>query len=239
MSAEHVLGNWMNQLFAGKGLMRYEDGGGRKWEAVSPEIDWRAKVVCAKCNNGWMSTIENEHAKPVLTPLIEDADAVPLTASIARSLAIFTFKTAVVLDHAHKNLGEPYFGVADRNAFRQHLTIPDNTAMWMGRFAGHRRKVKTQTVHHAGNLTPTQPLKMYVFTCAIGCLVLQLVHAKVSGIVGFEPLSGFEYTMAPFWPKLYPDLIWPFQSSLTTDSEFDALRDRWRTIAPMHGEAKQ
>jgi hypothetical protein len=40
--------------------MKYEDGSGRKWEAVSHEIDWTAKVVCAKCNNGWMSKIEGE-----------------------------------------------------------------------------------------------------------------------------------------------------------------------------------
>jgi hypothetical protein len=226
----------MNQLFAGKGLMKYEDGGGRKWESVSPEIDWRAKVVCAKCNNGWMSTIESEHGKPALTPLIEDANAFPITASIARSLAIFTFKTAVVLDHAHRLSGVPYFSTDDRNAFREHLTIPDNTAMWMGRFEGHRRKIKTQTVHHAGKLSPTQPLKMYVFTCALGCLVLQLVHVKVSGIDGFEPLPGFEYSMAPFWPELHPDLMWPFQFSLTTDSEFEALRDRWQTISPLDSE---
>lgn len=223
----------MNQLFAGKGLMKYEDGRGRKWETVSSEIDWRAKVVCAKCNNGWMSKIESEHAKPVLTPLIKDVDAIPITASLARSLAIFTFKTAVVIDHAHKLSGEPYFMLDDRNAFREQLTIPENTAMWMGRFEGHSRKIKTQSVHHAGNLSPAQPLKMYVFTCAIGSVVLQLVHAKVSGIAGFEPLPGFEYTMAPFWPKLFPNLIWPFKPSLTTDSEFEALRDRWRTIAPL------
>ena len=31
---------------------------------------WKARVVCGDCNNGWMSDLENDHAKPVLTPLI-------------------------------------------------------------------------------------------------------------------------------------------------------------------------
>ena len=227
----------MNQLFAGKGLMKYEDGSGTTWQRVSAEIDWTAKVVCGKCNNGWMSKIENEHAKPVLTPLIKCDEAVPLTSALARSLAIFTFKTAVVLDHAHKLSGVPYFCSNERSAFREHLTIPDNIQMWMGGFEGHRRKIKTQTVHHSGYITPTQPLTMFVFTCALGNLVLQMVHAKVSGIAGFEPLPGFDYTMAPFWPVMYPNLTWPLDSKLKTDSEFDALRDRWRTIGPMHDEA--
>ena len=31
---------------------------------VKPKLDWKAKVVCEDCNHGWMSELENGHAKP-------------------------------------------------------------------------------------------------------------------------------------------------------------------------------
>lgn len=94
LSAEHILGKWMNELFAGRMKGEYSDGAGRhrKWE--STEIDWTARVVCENCNNTWMSDIESKHAKLVLTPLIRGEEDVPIGVATARSLAIFTFKTA-------------------------------------------------------------------------------------------------------------------------------------------------
>jgi len=40
-------------------------------------MDWKVRVVCEKCNNTWMSDIEHNHAKPVLTPLVTGQMNIP------------------------------------------------------------------------------------------------------------------------------------------------------------------
>lgn len=230
LSAEHILGRWMNKLFHGRGKIKYVDGRGNQWEKVATEFDWTAKVVCRACNNTWMSAIEQKHAEPVLTALIEGKEVVPISASRARSLAIFTFKTAVVLDYAHKASNESFFSSRIRTAFRQHLTIPNYTNMWMAGFQGNRAKVALHSAHYSGQLTPTQPISMYVFTCALGHLVLQLAHVKAFGVFQFEPREGLEM-MVRFWPDVPKNLTWPFPANLTTKEEFVALENCWQNIA--------
>lgn len=219
----------MSKLFAGKGRINYLDGRGNQFRKDSPEFDWRVKVVCAACNNSWMSDIESQHAEPVLTPLIEGR-SVSVNSAVARSVAIFTFKTAAVIDYAHSAPEGPFFSNRIRYAFRQQLAIPSNTQMWMGGFEKHRKKIKLHTVQHHGKLTPSQPVSMFVFTCALGFLVLQLVHVKVIGTASFTPAPGFDTSMAPFWPEPYPGLMWPLPVNLMNDQQFTALEGRWQTI---------
>jgi hypothetical protein len=102
LSAEHVLGKWMNKLFVGKMKGKYLDGLGRQSERTSKEIDGTAKAVCEQCNNTWMSDIETMHGEPALTPLIKGEEELSIGTAEATSLAIWTFKTAVVLGHANK-----------------------------------------------------------------------------------------------------------------------------------------
>jgi len=229
MSAEDVLPKWMHALFVGNGVMRFKTAQ-KQWAAATTHIDWRAKVVCKKCNNTWMSRIEDEHGKPVLTSLIEGDKVVPIDVSVARSIAIWAFKTAVVMDHAHRLFGQPYFSSEERTTFRETLNIPNDSVVWVGMFHGHRYRIKSETGQNNGHIAPDQPLTMYVFTCAIGCLVIQFGHARTSRPVIFEPKPGFEYIMAPIWPDLHPNLTWPWPDKLTEDSQFAELHNRWKTI---------
>jgi hypothetical protein len=229
MSAEDVLPKWMHALFTGNGVMRFGTAQ-NQWTVATPHIDWRAKVVCVSCNNTWMSRIENEHGKPVLTPLIEGDKVFSIDQPAARSIAIWAFKTAVVIDHAHRLFGQPYFSSKERTAFRETLTIPNDSAVWVGMFHGHRYKINSETGQNNGNIAPDQPLTMYVFTCAIGCLVIQFGHARTNSPVVFEPEPGFEYIMAPIWPCLPPNLTWPWPDKLTENSQFARLHNRWNTI---------
>lgn len=229
MSAEDVLPMWMHPLFNQNGVMRFQTAQ-KQWEVPAACIDWRAKVVCEECNNTWMSDIENEHGRPVLTPLIEGDKAIPIDQGRAKSIAIWAFKTAVVMDHAHKVAGQPYFSLEERTAFRERRTIPTDSIVWVGMFHGHRYRVKSETSQCNGQIGPDQPLTMHVFTCAIGCLVIQFGHARTTRPVVFEPKPGFEYIMAPIWPSLYPDLTWPWQDKLTRDNQFSELHNRWKTI---------
>ena len=67
----------------------------KRWAA--PGIDIKANVVCRKCNETWMSNIENKHAKPAMTDLIL-GKPVEINQERANSIALFAFKTAILAD---------------------------------------------------------------------------------------------------------------------------------------------
>jgi hypothetical protein len=57
------------------------------------------KVVCERCNNGWMGQIE-EAAKPILIPLIQ-AQQTSLFRNNRKALAEWIALKAIVIDSAH------------------------------------------------------------------------------------------------------------------------------------------
>jgi hypothetical protein len=232
LSAEHIISKWMDALFTGPLKARIEDSAGfiREWESESNSLDYRAKVVCRNCNNTWMSDIENGHAKPVMTPLIKGESAVAIGSSEAHSLALFAFKTAVVLDHANRRVRAPFFSPRIRHAFRRSLAIPNITRMWLCGFDGHRNARRIQTVYLNGKVQPTYPIQMYVLTFGVGCFVFQVLSAKHFGSITLEPYLGFERLAIPFWPTPPLGLDWPHCNNLSSDDEFDGFAFRWGRV---------
>jgi hypothetical protein len=95
---------------------------------------------------------------------------------------------------------------------------------------GYRQRRADEPPSDPLKLAPAQPVSMFVFTCALGFVVLQLVHVKVIGVASFTPAPGFDTSMAPFWPEPYPGLMWPLPVNLMNDWQFTALEGRWQTI---------
>jgi hypothetical protein len=107
-----------------------EKGEVRTW--MKRKLDQKLPVVCRKCNNGWMSDLENNHAKPAIKDLIVSDKLVKLSPVRLHSIARFAFKTAVVADHYSLSDGQPpFFSTAARHAFRESLQIPGGVQMWI------------------------------------------------------------------------------------------------------------
>ena len=231
LSAEHITSEWMSQLFPGKLSVWYTKGRGKKTRWQSDTMDWKARVVCETCNNTWMSDIEAKHAKPVLTPLITGGLDIPIRLAEARSMALFAFKTAVVLDHANRRPESHFFERSLRHSFRENLSIPANVQMWLGGFVGHRGNGHFTTLYHQGQLSATDSFLMYVCTFALGNLAIQVVAVKDKAndaIIRSDP--RFKVLAVPFWPGLRPDFVWPARDALRSNSDFDAFANRWETI---------
>jgi hypothetical protein len=234
LSLEHVVSDWMNELFVGPVKARMADSAGFLREWSSAQLDWTVKVVCEPCNNGWMSDIEGKHAKPVMTPLIKGETLVPVGSSEAHSLALFAFKTAVILDHANRRDKAPFFSSRMRYGFRRHLAIPGTVQMWLCGYDGHRNSMRVQVVYHEGELGPAYPIQMYVLTFGIGCLVFQVLSAKHFGSIGLAPPPGFERLAVPFWPEVIPGFVWPNPlQNISKVSEFDRFSFRWGEVIPV------
>ena len=99
----------MDALFpGGKRFMRKDERGNITEQWFSDSLDWKAKVVCKQCNEGRMSDIENLHAKPAMADIILGKLDLAISQQRARSIAMFAFKSAVVLDHVSRGR-EPFF----------------------------------------------------------------------------------------------------------------------------------
>lgn len=116
LTNEHIISQWLSKLFPGEITSRRKVAGGMV-ENIGKFIDYKAKTVCKDCNEGWMSTLENEKAKPVLTPLVIGKSDIPITAEDAHSIALFAFSKAVVIDCSTRSR-EAFFPRSVRHAFR-------------------------------------------------------------------------------------------------------------------------
>ena len=229
LSNEHIVSQWLRKLFPGRVRAWYGESGTLK-EFKADSMNWKAGVVCKNCNETWMSDIENNHAKPVLTPLVTGQLGVPIGLKEAKSIALFAFKTAVVLDHANRERG-PFFSRRLRYAFKKHHSIPSFVQMWMCPYAEHRDGGHVTTIYHEGKTHTGYSFLMYVCTCAFGNLAFQVLAVKQIGNLTFRSLAPFKSNLAvPFWPGIPKNYIWPHGVALKSREEFRAFAYRWQSV---------
>ena len=107
VTKEHVLGKWISRLLASleEGFQGFGFVG--QFGRFAPEqkplrrkygsVHLTAQVACARCNNGWMSRLENT-ARRWLKPMIE-GKPVDLPPEAQPTLARWAVKTAIVIQH--------------------------------------------------------------------------------------------------------------------------------------------
>lgn len=226
-SAEHIWSEWTDRLLPGK----------KRFTTIQSEfirsaqsLDVTAKVVCEQCNTTWMSEIENEHAKPVMTPLIVGAAPISISQSHADSIARFAFKTSVILDHAARGR-KPFFSRFVRHGFRTSHAIPVLVSMWLAGFLPPNRGA-VKTVYHEGCLSPAHRFELYVCTYAIGHLAFQVVALDRVLPIRFGPKDKtFKHLAIPFWPWIPAKTVWPASDVLRTLEQLDDFGDRWQVLS--------
>jgi hypothetical protein len=238
LSGEHIYSDWMNELFREPWERRFTLPDGRVFTFPKAALDWKEKVACGACNNGWMSDIEEKHARPTLTPLIVGQIGIPITQSAARSMAIFAFKTAAVLDlmPIRQRQKKPYFSKRIRAAFREKLTIPPSVWMWMCPYVAANYRADTFATNYHGDSPIIGPIHLYVCTYAIGHFVFQVVSLKSIHSGAFRLAAGdptFNKAAIQFWPNLIPNFVWPNRLALRTVEELGKFHRRWEGIFPI------
>lgn len=100
LTREHIYPDWLSTRFK-KGLVATNevksDTASRLWEkAIFQDT---VNVVCAECNNGWMSAIESD-TKDVLADLIFSVKALSLDEATQQRIALWVQKTVLILNKA-------------------------------------------------------------------------------------------------------------------------------------------
>lgn len=138
LTKEHVVGDWAGR-FADAGqrsIVHLSDREGeareiREWNARA--YDRQARMVCAACNNGWMSDLETR-ASALLVP--DELDGRKLGHDEQALLATWAMKTVLVLNAAESRFRRaiPPEVAID---FGHDRRVPVNTEMWIASYAGN------------------------------------------------------------------------------------------------------
>ena len=177
-------------------VRRHDEKDFRRWTKVSGAL--RVKLVCCKCNNGWMSDLEGE-AKPILTPMML-GEQVTLSASQQHTVARWVTKCAMVFDSVDR--GEQFYDGLDRHDFHQRSEPSVNsTNIWLGKQIGptglvgytDHRTLRTGLSRRGSDVGS---VKQYINTMVFGHLVMQiasikrLVHSDKNFRIKAEMASG-------------------------------------------------
>ena len=171
-------------------------------------LNLTAKVVCGHCNNGWMSDLENQEAKPILKDMIVHGSALSLFPRGIVSIAAFAFKSAVIGDHMN-HPANPFFSHDVRRQFMVSLDLPRGVQIWVTFYNTPRKR--------GGYFSGRYPyiergvpkgFQLYVFTYCIGYFMFQLVAFKYHkrSLQRREP--PLTLRPAPFWNEI-ATLLWP------------------------------
>jgi hypothetical protein len=239
LSGEHIFSDWMNDALPpargdGKwtGIFTRSGDASNHWK--SAHLNWKTKVVCEKCNNGWMHEIEDNHAIPVMSPLIAGKVGIPINQSAARSIAIFAFKTAVIIDLLRHDGKEPFFSRRLRADFRKHLAIPSMVNMWLCAYAPRKvRRADVFAAYYSAEIPLMDKVQLYVCTYGIGKLAFQILAVKTFSSRFIFKVSGFEELSVPFWPEIEPGFVWPQPFGLRSVEEFTQYHRRWENLTPL------
>lgn len=225
LTGEHVWSDWMNGLFP-EGRVTFQQLGAdgskiRDWPAQ--KLNHTTNVVCEKCNNGWMSRMENEYAKPAMADLILGKRVGAISQRRARGLSLFAFKTALIADCSLPEK-DYFFAKSERYAFRESLTIPPDVRMWL---LGMEPRLGGAIRNHSVHYRPNYSLNICSFW--VGQLGFQVVSAKSARAYNLESLPTPPGLTFLFYPTLEPGISWPRKKVLGVDA-FNDFSSRWNKV---------
>jgi hypothetical protein len=146
MTDEHVWGDWVtshvprtmnkhthaNVFMPRPGEPDPADLRVRAGDPLSSQV----KVVCEKCNSGWLSGIQNS-AKPFLLPLFEGA-AHQIDVEAQKKIAAWITMATMTGEYLSREPRRVAVSQVDRTWFMDHSEPLPNWSVWIGRHRWHR-----------------------------------------------------------------------------------------------------
>ena len=242
LTQEHVWGDWVNGILPPDTTFTTTrktspDDYSKPWKTIG--IQQTAGVVCRVCNNGWMSDLETNEAKPTMADMIRHGGAVSLLPRGITSIAAWAFKMTVLANFIGLLKNEPYFSTADRYNFAKTMQVPAGIQMWL--FALNTPgRVTGKLNSHLGRLPVhvKYAFDLYIATFALGYVGVQVIATRwknphVSTFLGPFPGLGepnkWNGATVPLFPSDGSPVLWPPQLHLSSNS-IDEFCNRWKDL---------
>lgn len=198
------------------------------------------RVVCADCNNGWMSRLQIL-AKPIVIPLITD-DWHKIDRDSQTVLAAWITMIVIVAEYA--DLMTVAITPEQRREFMNSRLPLDASIISIGTFKGKARA----NFHHFSTVffrknSPPKDLhqaNVQMTTITIGNLIFQMFsHTSTGNFPKFFTERYFEhFGLQKIWPISSESLTHPIK--ITTDEDFHSVAETMRNffLTPMQDQTK-
>ncbi|MGW9238706.1 hypothetical protein ACWGRL_08260 [[Kitasatospora] papulosa] len=211
VTKEHIFPQWLNKYLP-PGRQQTEQArygeGAYDTTRQSVGLDFTVKKVCAPCNNGWMSQMEDA-SEGVLAPLItgQDLGLGLISLRQQRQIALWATKTAMMADQfQHKPLLPPH----QLRRMHTYRAIPGGTRVWIGACPQREPLVTSHTVRVplTGVAAPGDP-EPVGFYCPmkIGQLCIYVYFPAADVVI--QHGREFHMSVARIWPRRSSDLPFP------------------------------
>lgn len=231
-SREHLWPDWMHRLvkFA---PIDIQEADGPVIYGQDPEQ--RIDTVCHRCNNEWMSRIEDKsktrlEAMLLNKPITIDPGGMKLLTewAILRAMVFESIKP--------RNGNEQFFTRDERIAFREKQTIPNRTRVWVGALEN------SHIGYHGTDFTLLNSADGNrrigtgsVGTIYAGHIIMQTVtehlhppYVAPTGPIILPPAGPWNERLVGIFPRYTKRIDWPTKSFTDVgETGIIALRDRW------------
>jgi hypothetical protein len=223
LTKEHVFPDWMNGVYPKGSYNKLEHlrafdpkrqadqlvGESSRIHQGGP-ANRKVRVVCTRCNTGWLSRLQNR-AKPVLIPLIQ-GDGCLVKVAAQRIIALWGAVIAITAEYTQPSLPHA-ITPQDRHYMWRNDNPPDDWQIWIGHYIGTEKAMSYAQVRFTlspkgsslipSGIAPTTNTQ--VATMIFGKLYLYLFASSLGGI---GPLRLGDH-LRPIWPLSGSDISWP------------------------------
>jgi len=229
-TSEDAWPRWLMNRFPNTSTSRMDaERGGNKlgnWHAAKPKL--QVKWLCACCNNGWMSRLEDE-AKPILEYIFNDK-LKDIGVSAQLTLARWAVKTAMVLESIDSRRSW-FYSDSERRLMRTVQSLPPRTSVWIAKC------INQPNIYSAAKdlwtTLSNDGFHAYVTTMAFGSIAFQIVSIKTPTAipkninVTYDVTEGpWDQTLVQVWPTALNSIMWPPNYGLNSEFGLEALTTR-------------
>ncbi|CAM4299790.1 hypothetical protein KIPE111705_46905 [Kibdelosporangium persicum] len=217
LTDEHTFGDWLRKLgYSGAGLR--EIGDPPIVQNAGP-FSHKLKIVCANCNNGWMSRLEQD-AKPLLVHLFRaHGRLIPIEEDAQITLARWAYKTAVVCAYSDKNQVDA-FPEEHRREFYETDQPPRQTWVRIGMMTVPSDPLKGEHLaayqfdSGVDTVTADEETSIDVPWYRTTIRLINVVFCVMGSVTDEikmkeQPDKVFRTMTQPLWPVRRPTIWWP------------------------------
>jgi hypothetical protein len=181
----------------------------------------RPRCVCQKCNNEWMSQLQ-EHTKPLVLKLAI-GNATQLTFVDQKQLVVWAIMTTMTSEYMFPDTVA--ISNRDRQRFYKERTPPKLWKIWIGNF--ERDDWKPHRIHHAwpvrsrerteSTFTSNTPSNTQTTTLTFGKLYLHVASSDIPDAIRRMtfPDRVTQAILKKIWPARAGTIRWPPRRTMT------------------------
>jgi hypothetical protein len=201
----------------------------KSWPVDRPELV--IKCVCSRCNNGWMSQLQ-ERGKPIIERLWTGG-ACALDLQAKRTLSSWAVMTSMVLQTLDER-GEWLYSEFDRTVFWTNEEMPSFMGIWIAQCVGYT-SMSTQG-RSMSSQSAERRARAHVITMAFGTLGLQVLKVNLEGskklpkdITVSQGFGDWENIALQIWPLKGAPVTWPPPRGIRCEPELEQFAGRFRS----------